>query len=279
MIQKLSDRIPLEGGARMPAFGLGVYKASPERDETYNAVRWALEAGYRHIDTASMYMNEAEVGRAVRDSGVPREEVFITTKMWPTEFSDPAAAFGRSLKRLGLDYVDAYLLHWPGVDEALRYRAFEQMLAFRQEKKLLAAGVSNFLPHHLEEMEKRFGILPAINQIQLNPWHQQRENDAYCKEKGVQIVSWGPIFHGYLGDEPRMAEIAARYGVTPAQATLRWHLQKGYAIIPKSVHRERIIENAKIFDFELGGEDMRAIDSLDGGKKFGFNEDTFDGKI
>ncbi len=275
----LSDRIELLGGKNMPTVGLGVYKASPERDETYNAVRYALEAGYRHIDTASMYKNEREVGRAVRDSGIPREEVFITSKIWPTDFSAPKAAFEKSLAKMGLDYLDAYLLHWPGVDETLRFGTWEALLELAREKKLLVPGVSNFLPHHLKEISVRFGGVPPVNQIQLHPWHQQKETDAYCKENGIQIVSWGPIFHGHLEEEPLMAEIAGRYGVSPARATLRWHLKKGYAIIPKSVHKERIIENAQLFDFDLSGEDMRAIDALDGGKSFGFNEDTFDGNL
>lgn len=279
MIKSLQDKIKLPDGTMMPAVGLGVYKASPERNETYNAVRWALEAGYRHIDTASMYMNEEEVGRGIKDSQVPREEIFITTKIWPTDFLKTEAAYEQSIKKLGIDYLDAYLLHWPGTDESLRFKAWEALLSLVQEKKLIVPGVSNFLVHHMRELAERFGGDAPINQIQLNPWHQQKKSEAYCKDRGVQIVSWGPIFHGHLGEEPRMIQIANHYGVSPAQATLRWHLQKGFAVIPKSVHKERIEENAQLFNFELSQEDMDEIDALDGGKKFGFNEDTFDGRL
>jgi diketogulonate reductase-like aldo/keto reductase len=277
MIKSLSDGIELLCGARMPVVGLGLYKASPEKDETYNAVRWALDAGYRHIDTARFYRNESEVGRAIKDSKVLREEIFVTSKLWITDYASPLSAFKESLKSLGSDYMDACLLHWPGTDEGLRFKAWEALLEMVRGKKLFCAGVSNFLNHHINELIGRFGVVPSMNQIELHPWRQQRESAAYCGGKGIQIVSWGPIFHGHLGEEPLMAEIAGHYGVSPAQATLRWHLQKGFVIIPKSVHKERIIQNAQLFDFELSGEDMRAIDTLDGRRRFASNEDFFNG--
>lgn len=277
MIQSLSDKKELPGGAMMPMVGLGLYKASPEKDETYNAVRWALEAGYRHLDTARFYKNESEVGRAVRDSKVPREEIFVTSKLWITDYADPVPAFEDSLKSLGTDYMDACLLHWPGTDEGLRFRAWEALLEMARGGKLLCAGVSNFLSHHVRELTGRFGAPPAMNQIELHPWRQRRDDVSYCVGEGIQIVSWGPIFHGHLDEEPLMAGIASHYDISPAQATLRWHLQKGYAVIPKSVHRERILENARLFDFELSDEDMRAIDALDGKRKFASDEDSFNG--
>ncbi len=278
MIQSLSDRKELACGVKMPMVGLGVYKAKAEHDETYNAVRYALDAGYRHIDTARFYKNEAEVGRAVRDSNVPREEVFIASKLWVSDFYDPVSAFEDSLKNIGSDYMDACLLHWPGTNDDLRLKAYEALLLMIQEKKLLCAGASNFLPHHLRELMERYKTLPAMNQIELHPWRQQKDNVSFCEGKGIQIVSWGPIFHGHLSEEPLMEEVGSHYGVSPAQATLRWHLQKGYAIIPKSVHKERIIQNAQLFDFEISEEDMRLIDALDGKKRFGLDEDAFDGR-
>lgn len=279
MIQSLSDKIKLLNGAEMPAIGLGVYKADAENGEAYQAVRWAIEAGYRHIDTAVLYHNEKEVGKAVRDSGVPREKLFVTTKIWPTDYSDPLSAFEKSMRELGLDYLDGYLLHWPGTDIGLRYRAWEALLNLETKKKIRCAGVSNFLPEHLEDLAAHSGAVPPVNQVELHPWRQQKDTARYCEQKGIQLVSWGPIFHGHLREEPLMEEIGARCGVTPAQATLRWHLQKGFAVIPKSIKKSRIIENAQLFDFELTDQDMLLIDALDGKQRFGWDEEKFDGNI
>lgn len=279
MAESLSDKKKLINGLEMPCIGLGVYLANPENDETYNAVRYALEVGYRHIDTATLYHNEKEVGRAVRESGIPREEIFVTTKMWPTEFSRPLAAFGESLGLLGLDYIDAYLLHWPGVDVDLRYKTWETLQNLQEQKKIRCASVSNFMPHHLEDLIAHFGVVPPINQIELHPWRQQRENVAYCQKKDILVTSWGPIFHSHLEEEPLMAEIAEHYGVSPAQATLRWHLQKGFAIIPKSVRKSRILENTQLFGFEISAKDMQLVDSLDGKGRFAFDENTFSGIV
>ena len=273
----LQETKVLLGRVSMPVVGLGLYKSSPEHDETYNAVRWALDIGYRHLDTASFYRNEAEVGRALRDSGIARESVFITTKLWMDDFTRCRNALEDSLKRLGTDWVDAFLLHWPGADESARFMAWEEILRMQQEGKIRCPGVSNFLTHHLDELINHFGTVPAINQIELHPWRQQRDNAAYCAGKGIQVVPWGPIFHGHLAEEPLMAEIAEKYSVTPSQATLRWHLQKGYMIIPKSVHRERILENAQLSGFVLSRGDMERIDALDGKGRFARNEDTFMG--
>ncbi len=279
MIKSLSDKIKLLNGIHMPAVGLGVYKAEAGNGEAYGAVRDALEIGYRHIDTASMYHNEKEVGRALRDSGVPREEVFVTTKMWPMDYADPLSAFEASVRELELDYVDAYLLHWPGTDPAMRYRAWEALMDLEAQRKIRCAGVSNFLPDQLDNLTGRFGNAPAVNQIELHPWRQQKETVRYCKDKGIQVVSWGPIFHRHLSEEPLMEEIGAHYGATPAQATLRWHLQKGFAVIPKSVRKSRIFENAQLFGFEITDDDMRRIDALDGKRRFGWDEEKFDGNI
>lgn len=279
MIQNLQDTIKLINGAAMPALGLGLYKSAPENDETYNAVRMALDIGYRHIDTATFYRNEAEVGRALKDSGVARDQVFVTTKLWITEFDRCREALEESLRSLRTDYIDAYLFHWPGTDTEARYKAWEVLLGEQQKGVIRCAAVSNFLPHHLEDLISRFGVVPPVNQIELHPWRQQRDNVAYCKKKGIQVVAWGPIFHGHLAEEPLMAEIGAKYGVSPARATLRWHLQKGLVPIPKSVHRERLADNALLFDFALSEDDMGRIDALDGKKRFGWSEDTFGGSL
>lgn len=279
MTQTLQDTIKLINGISVPVVGLGLYKSAPERDETYNAVRYALDIGYRHIDTATFYRNESEAGRALRGSGVPREDVFITTKLWVGDFGRAREAFEKSLRQLNVEYIDAYLFHWPGTDVGLRYKVWEMMLTEQEKGRIRCAAVSNFLPDHLEDLIGRFGVVPPMNQIEQHPWRQQRDNVAYCRQKGIEIVSWGPIFHGHLTEEPLMEEIGAKYGVSPARATLRWHLQKGFVIIPKSVHKERIAENARIFDFALSDEDMRRIDALDGKKRFAWDENTFNGSI
>lgn len=279
MVQSISDKKKLLNGAEIPVIGLGVYKADAEGGEAYRAVRVALEAGYRHIDTAVLYRNEKEVGRAVRDSGVPREKLFVTTKMWPTDFGDPASAFEKSIRELGLDYLDGYLLHWPGTDRDLRYRAWDALLNLEAQKKIRCAGVSNFLPQQMDDLIAHSGAVPRVNQIELHPWRQQRENVEYCRSRDIVVTAWGPIFHGHLGEEPLMKEVGARCGVSPAQATLRWHLQKGFVVIPKSVRKSRIIENARLFDFEINEEDMRLIDALDGKRRFGWDEETYDGKL
>ncbi len=276
MIKGISERIKIAEGVEMPGFGLGLYKAAAG-DEVYRAVRFALDAGYRHLDTATFYHNEADVGRAVKESGIPREEIFVATKLWPSDFANANEVFAKSLRALGGDYIDLYMLHWPGTDEALRYKTWDILLELRERGLICAAGVSNFLASQLEEMRQKTGTLPANNQVELHPWHQQREVREYGAKHGVSITAWGPIFHGHLGEEPLMAEIGRKYGKNAAQATLRWHVQHDIVIIPKSVKQERILQNADVFDFELSDEDMARIDALDGKMKFSWDPETFDG--
>ncbi len=277
MIKDLTGKVMMNDGKAIPGFGLGVFDAKGE--EVYNAIRYAIDAGYRHIDTATLYDNEEDVGKAIRDCGVPREELFITTKIWPTDFDDPQKAFDLSMRKLDCDYLDLYLLHWPGAEEARRLRAWEFMLEQTEKKNIRTAGVSNFLICHLEELQERTGSIPANNQIEFHPWHQQRELCAYCKEKGIVVTAWGPMFHGHLNEEPLMPEIGSKYAKSAAQATLRWALQKDVVIIPKSAKKERIIQNADIFDFALSDEDMRSIDALDGKGTYSFDAMTFDGDM
>lgn len=268
--------IRLNNGVQIPQFGFGVFQIEPAR--TAEAVRTALEAGYRHIDTAQGYGNEEGVGQAVRESGLPRDEVFITTKLINSRhgYDEAIAALDESLQKLGLDYVDLYLLHWPR-PHADRYvetwRAFEKILS---DGKARSIGVSNFQVPHLQRLAAETGTVPAVNQIELHPWLIQRELREYHREHGIATEAWSPIGKG--GDllrEERIVALAEKYGKTPAQVVLRWHIQHGNIVFPKSVTPSRIRENIDIFDFELSADDVAAIDGLDRGTRLGPDPDTF----
>ncbi|HLU56365.1 MAG TPA: aldo/keto reductase [Pseudonocardia sp.] len=268
--------IRLNNGVQIPQFGFGVFQIEPAR--TAEAVRTALEAGYRHIDTAQGYGNEEGVGQAVRESGLPRDEVFITTKLINSRhgYDEAIAALDESLQKLGLDYVDLYLIHWPR-PHADRYvetwRAFEKILS---DGKARSIGVSNFQVPHLQRLAAETGTVPAVNQIELHPWLIQRELREYHREHGIATEAWSPIGKG--GDllrEERIVALAEKYGKTPAQVVLRWHIQHGNIVFPKSVTPSRIRENIDIFDFELSADDVAAIDGLDRGTRLGPDPDTF----
>lgn len=272
-IRSMRDTAVLNNGVRMPWLGLGVFQVA-DGDEVRNAVRWAIEAGYRSIDTAAGYRNEAGVGQAIRESGVPREELFITTKLANADqgYESTLRAFEESRRKLGVDYVDLYLIHWPGRDRYKEtWRAFEKLY---NEGYVRAIGVSNFQIHHLESLKESSGIIPAVNQVEFHPLLTQKELLDYCRREGIQLEAWSPIMKGNL-DIPLLNGLAAKYGKTPAQIVLRWDLQHGVVTIPKSVRRERIVENAGIFDFELSEEDMRAIDGLNRNHRFGPHPDEF----
>jgi diketogulonate reductase-like aldo/keto reductase len=260
----ISSTLALNGGTAIPRFGLGVYQLP--RRATEDAVRWALEAGYRHVDTAAMYGNEAEVGaalrRAVADGIVRREEVFVTTKLWNSDhgYDEALRAFDASAERLGLDYVDLFLLHWPVPGRRLHsWRALERILA---DGRCRAIGVSNFMVRHLEELLARAKTPPAVNQIELHPWCQQREVVAFCEAHGIAIEAYSPLTKGLRLRDARLAAVARAVGRTPAQVLLRWSLQKGFVTIPKSAKRERILENAAIFDVALAADAMATLDGL-----------------
>jgi diketogulonate reductase-like aldo/keto reductase len=260
----ISSTLALNGGTAIPRFGLGVYQLP--RRATEDAVRWALEAGYRHVDTAAMYGNEAEVGaalrRAVADGIVRREEVFVTTKLWNSDhgYDEALRAFDASAERLGLDYVDLFLLHWPVPGRRLHsWRALERILA---DGRCRAIGVSNFMVRHLEELLARAKTPPAVNQIELHPWCQQREVVAFCEAHGIAIEAYSPLTKGLRLKDARLAAVARAVGRTPAQVLLRWSLQKGFVTIPKSAKRERILENAAIFDVALAADAMATLDGL-----------------
>jgi len=279
MVKDIDSKTMLNNGVEMESFGLGLYKAAPG-DDAYNAARYALDYGYRLIDTAEFYKNEDDVGRAIADSGVAREDIFVTSKIWPTDFNDPAAAFENSLRYIKSDYIDMYLLHWPGADLAARYKTWDYILSQMEKGRIRACGVSNFYEDQLEDLIQKSGVVPANNQVELHPWYQRRDLRKYCAGKGISVTAWGPIFHGHLGEEPLVAELGEKYGRSAAQVTLRWHVQHGVNIIPKSSKKERIESNAQIFDFQLSDEDMAKIDALDGkGTVNGLDPYTFDGII
>lgn len=272
-IRHITDCAVLNNGVRMPWLGLGVFKVE-EGEEVISSVTMALEAGYRSIDTAAGYQNETGVGIAIKNSGIPREELFITTKLANPDqgYESTLRAFEESRRKLGVDYVDLYLIHWPGKDKyADTWRAFEKL---HREGYIRAIGVSNFNIHHLETLKQSSNTIPAVNQVEFHPLLNQQELLQYCKREGIQLEAWSPIMKGNL-DLPVLTELAAKYNKTAAQIVLRWELQHGVVVIPKSVRRERIVENAGIFDFALSDEDMRAIDGLNQNRRFGPDPDTF----
>lgn len=259
------EKIALNDGTSIPRLGLGVYQLARGR-ATEDAVNWALEAGYRHVDTASMYGNEAEVGAALKRAFaaglVRREDVFITTKLWNSDhgYDEALRGFDASLRRLGFDQIDLFLLHWPVPERRLdSWRALEKIIG---EGRCRAIGVSNYMVHHLEELMSRAKVLPAVNQIELHPWCQQREVVAYCEAHGIAVVAYSPLTKGTKLRDRHLATIARKVERTPAQVLLRWSLQKRFITIPKSAQRERIIENAAIFDFALNTEHMATLDRL-----------------
>jgi diketogulonate reductase-like aldo/keto reductase len=275
MVSTINDVTILNNGAEMPWLGFGVWRMRPG-EETENAVRVALETGYRSLDTAAAYRNEANVGRAVRASGIPREELFITTKVWNADqgYQETLRAFDDSRKQLGTDYIDLYLIHWP---VAGRYRdtwrALEKLYA---EALVRAIGVSNFHVHHLEDLLAGADIIPAVNQVEFHPFLTQNELRKYCSEREIQFEAWSPLAEGRALTHPTIVEVAKKYERTPAQALIRWDLQHRVVTIPKSSHAHRIAQNAAVFDFELADADMRLIDSLNRDERVGPDPDNFD---
>ncbi len=272
----INSAAKLNNGVEIPYFGLGVFR-SAEGDETANAVRWAVEAGYRHIDTAMIYENEKSVGEGIRTCGVAREKLFVTTKLWNDDMRRhrEAKAFEESLERLGLDYVDLYLIHWPVQNYLEAWAEMEKIYATGRAK---AIGVSNFQIHHLESVLKQAKVVPAVNQIELHPYLSQKPLRDFCKGKGIAVQAYSPL--GGEGSEaigdPALKKIAGAHGKTPAQVMLRWDLQSGIITIPKSIRKERIRENCALYDFELSAADMAAIDGLNQDKRSGADPDNFD---
>lgn len=272
-IRQIDDCAVLNNGVRMPWLGLGVFQVE-DGEEVIGAVRHALETGYRSIDTAAGYRNEAGVGEAIRQSGIPREQLFVTTKLANKDqgYESTLRAFEESRRKLGLEYLDLYLIHWPGRDKYVEtWKAFEKL---HKDGYIRAIGVSNFKIHHLETLKQHSDTIPAVNQVEFHPLLFQEELLAYCASEGIRLEAWSPIMKGNL-NLPTLTELAAKYGKTPAQIVLRWDLQHEVVTIPKSVRPERIRENAGIFDFELSTEDMKAIDRLHQNHRFGPDPDEF----
>ena len=269
--------LTLNNGVTIPQLGFGVFLVPP--GETESSVTTALETGYRHIDTARIYDNEGEVGAALAKSGVARDELFVATKLWNADQGRDAAlaAFDASLERLGLDHVDLYLIHWP-VPSGDRYvetwTVLEEIAASGRAR---AIGVSNFQVPHLQRLIDETGTVPAVNQVELHPNLVQSELRAFHAEHGIATEAWSPLARGGLLDDPAIGKIAAKHGRTPAQVILRWHLQIGNVVIPKSVTSSRIAENLDVFGFELDADDVAAIEALDTGTRIGPNPDEFTG--
>ncbi|WP_394238486.1 aldo/keto reductase [Niallia oryzisoli] len=279
MIQHLQDTTTLNNGVKMPWLGIGVFKVE-EGPELVNAVKFAIKHGYRSIDTAAIYENEEGVGQAIREgiqeTGISRDELFITSKVWNSDlgYESTLAAYEASLKKLGLDYLDLYLIHWPV--EGKYKDAWRALETLYKEGRVKAIGVSNFQVHHLKELLKTAEIKPMINQVEYHPRLTQKEVQAFCLEHSIQLEAWSPLMQGQLLDHPVLQEIAKTHNKSIAQVIIRWDRQNGVITIPKSTKEHRIIENASIFDFELTTEEMAAIDELNQNLRVGPDPDHID---
>ncbi|WP_285856256.1 aldo/keto reductase [Paenibacillus illinoisensis] len=273
-MKNVQDTTTLYNGVKMPWLGFGVFKVK-DGEEVVEAVKTAIQAGYRSIDTAKAYNNETGVAQGIRESGVAREDLFITTKVWNSDqgYESTLAAFEASMERLELEYLDLYLIHWPVKGKYKdTWRALEKL---HREGRIRAIGVSNFQIHHLEDLMTDATIKPAVNQVELHPLLIQSELRDYCSKHHIQIEAWSPLGQGNLLEHPLLQDIAAKYGKSPAQVILRWDLQNGIVTIPKSVTPQRIRENADLYDFELTADEIEQINGLNENKRFGSDPDNF----
>ncbi|EKN71611.1 oxidoreductase, aldo/keto reductase family protein [Neobacillus bataviensis LMG 21833] len=272
MPTNLKDTTTLHNGVKMPWLGLGVFKVK-EGEEVVESVKAAIRNGYISIDTAAVYGNEEGVGQAIRESGNAREELFVTSKVWNSDqgYETTLKAFETSLNKLGLDYLDLYLIHWPGKDKYKdTWKALEKLY---KDGRVRAIGVSNFHVHHLEDLISSAEIKPMVNQVEYHPHLTQKDLQAFCVKEGIQLEAWSPLKQGKLLEEPVLVDIAHKYNKSVAQVILRWDLQNGVVTIPKSIKEHRIIENADVFDFELSAEDMEKISGLNQDSRAGSNPD------
>jgi 2,5-diketo-D-gluconate reductase A len=266
----------LNDGVAIPQFGFGVFQVPPA--ETAASVTTALELGYRHIDTAAIYGNEREVGQALAASGIARDELFVTTKLWNGEqgYDSALSAFEVSAGKLGLDVVDLYLIHWPVPSRDRYVEAWRALVRLKQDGRVRSIGVSNFQPAHLRRLFDEVGVVPSVNQIELHPYLQQAALRAFHAEHEIVTEAWSPLAQGLVLDDPALVAIAAAHGKTPAQVVLRWQLQLGNVVFPKSVTPARIAENLDLFDFELSAAELASIERLERGERTGFDPDTMD---
>ena len=274
-ITDINGTFELSNGVKMPYLGLGTYQSDNDQ-EVVDAIKYALQTGYRHIDTASVYGNEVGVGKGVLESGLPREDVFVVSKVWNKDqgYDNTLSAFDASLDRLGLDYLDLYLIHWPVAGNYKdTWRAMEKLY---KGQRIRAIGVSNFMRHHLEDLISSAEITPMVNQMEFHPYVVQQDLIDYCIAKKIQYEAWSPFMQGKLFKLDICDGLARKYGKSPAQIILRWNLQKGVVTIPKSVKKNRINANASIFDFKLTSEEVAYLDSLDRGERIGPDPDNFD---
>jgi diketogulonate reductase-like aldo/keto reductase len=274
MMNNMKATTVLNNGVHMPWLGFGVYKAE-KGDEVVQAVVTALEAGYRSIDTAAFYDNEEGVGQAIAESSVPREEIFITTKVWNDRhgYDETLAAFEESRQKLGVDVIDLYLIHWPVTGKHKdTWRALEKLY---REGKVRAIGVSNYLVHHLKDLLNDAEIVPMVNQMEYHPWLQQPDLHNFCKDNSVQLEAWSPLTRGEKFDDPLLVKLSEKYGKSPAQILIRWDLENGVVTIPKSVTPKRIQANIDVFDFELSEEDMAELNGCDEELRFGASPHNF----
>jgi len=264
------NSISLNDGTWIPQVGLGTYRL--EDDDAYRVASEALAIGYRHIDTARIYKNEAGIGRAIRESGIPRDDLYITTKLWNGDQPKARDAISSSLDRLGLEHVDLYLIHWPAPQRGTYVDAWKQLEVLQQDGLTTSIGVSNFEPEHLDAIAAVSDIIPVLNQVELHPLFQQKALRAEHAKRGIATESWGPLGHGSVDlstEIPALVNLASRYGKSIAQVVLRWHIQEGLIMFPKTSHRERLVENLAIFDFEISAEDMDEIRGFDAGQRVG----------
>ncbi|ERJ12121.1 aldo/keto reductase [Haloplasma contractile] len=270
-MKNLKSCAVLNNGIEMPWVGFGTFKVEDGK-VTKDAVKEALKAGYRHIDTAMIYGNESSVGDAIKESDIPREDIFVTTKVWNSDqgYESTLKAFEDSLDRLGLDYLDLYLIHWPKDKNLETWKALEKLY---REEKIRAIGVSNFKIHHLEAIKNNSDIIPVVNQVECHPQFPQDELKEYCEENGIRLEAWGPLMQGQIFDKPVMKELAEKHDKTVAQIALRWQLQRGVIVIPKSVTPERIHSNTELFDFELTDVDLKKIATLNTEERIGPDPD------
>jgi diketogulonate reductase-like aldo/keto reductase len=273
VISNINDCAVLKNGVQMPWLGLGTWK-TPDGKDVVNSVKWAIGAGYRHIDTAAAYYNEEGVGKGIRDCGVPRDKLFITTKLWNADqgYDSTLRAFDVSCKKIGIEILDLYLIHWPVKGKYKEtWRAFEKLY---KDGRARAIGVSNFQVHHLQDVMSGCEIVPMANQVEFHPLLTQKTLREFCRKNEILFIAWSPLMHGHM-DTPVLAEIAQRAGRSPAQVLIRWDLQHEVVTIPKSTHQAFIVENAKVFDFSLSADDMARLDGMNADKRFGPDPDNF----